>query len=64
MRCEARHAARDSALRSRGSGDMQNFWGVFRVSEIDSSSPGSFMLTVSRKQHYYFFTNSALHTTS
>ena len=24
-----------------GSGGMQNFWGVFRVSEIDSSSPGS-----------------------
>ena len=45
-----------------GCGGRQNFWGVFWVSEIDSDalsvvylvlSPGSFMLTVLRKQYYY-----------
>ena len=61
MRGEARqHAITRCDL--RGFGDMQNFLGVFWVSEIDSDalsvvylvlSHGSFMLIVLRKQHYY-----------
>ena len=40
IRCEAWQRA-IARCDLRGSGGMQNFWRVFRVSEIDSSSPGS-----------------------
>ena len=70
MRSEARQPA-IARCDLGGSGGTQNFWGVFWVSEIDSDAISSCLacyiarllyLTVLRKQHYKFFTNSALHT--